>query len=100
MVEFAYLMVAMIYIVVTHSSDEISCDFIDSNTFLNIFADFLSDERIDSSKKNLEGFSDHFLQFLQEFVKASHKDPIIISKDSLLDLLHKVRLLHQFNTVS
>lgn len=30
------------------------------------------------------------MQFLQDYIKAPHKDPLVISKDSLLEMLHKV----------
>jgi len=55
----------------------------------------------EDKSKVLDIINEKVMQFLQEFIKAPHKDPILISKDSLLGMLHKVSpQLHLFTNYS
>lgn len=92
LVDFAYLLVATLLTVVRYSTQDISCEVVESK-------DFSSESVLDFKRENsnitdeselVQKFNDYLLHYFKDILKTTHSDPIVIAKDSLTEMLVKV----------
>lgn len=77
LVEFAYLLVAVLHSIAMHVSQDVVCDIVDSkHIFCNSCTDFKNEADLSDQSKVPELLDNYLFSFLQESIKAPQSEPI------------------------
>ena len=66
--------------------------FADSNCWFLILSDFIKEQAAQERQITSQTFQEYIIQYFQNMLKAPIDEPIIVSKDSIQEMLIKVRL--------
>lgn len=82
LVEFAYLLVATIATILYHLPEDVTCELVDN---------FIKEQAAQERQITSQTFQEYIIQYFQNMLKAPIDEPIIVSKDSIQEMLIKLK---------